>query len=177
VGPRIPSLWYDEWLTTEATSSGLVDAFRHAANREGMPPTYFVVMWGWTVADVFDAGSRDRLLLLNTHGNIASPLLSYSNGARPLGERESVSVDEIEVLVAKATTKPCNTLVGRACAFLFLGAPLPQPLAAEFTLESKRDLDQFVIERYRASRPVEVTKTDLVSPSDLPGALALVQRR
>ena len=44
------SFWYDEWLTTQAASGGLWDAFRHAANREGIPPTYFVLMWGWVRA-------------------------------------------------------------------------------------------------------------------------------
>ena len=41
------SLWYDEWLTTEAMSGGLVDVVRHTANREGIPPPFFVFMWGW----------------------------------------------------------------------------------------------------------------------------------
>jgi hypothetical protein len=41
------SLWYDEWLTTEATSGGLVDVVRHTANREGIPPPFFLLMWGW----------------------------------------------------------------------------------------------------------------------------------
>jgi hypothetical protein len=34
------SLWYDEWLTTEAVGGGLGDLIRHVANREGItPPT------------------------------------------------------------------------------------------------------------------------------------------
>jgi mannosyltransferase len=128
------------------------------------------------VADPFETGSRDRLLLLNVHGTIASPLLRYSEDARRLEEGETASVDEIDVLVAKPTSKPCNSLVGRACALVFLGAPLPQPLASEFTLESTDELDQFMLRRYRAPRPIRVTKADLVTPIDLPGALALVPR-
>jgi 4-amino-4-deoxy-L-arabinose transferase-like glycosyltransferase len=129
------------------------------------------------VADVFDTGSRDRLLLLNVHGNLASPLLSYADDARRLDDGESIKVDEIDVLVAKPTTKPCDSLVGRACALVFLGAPLPQPLASELSLVSTDDLDQFTVERYRSSRPIAVTKSDLVVPGDLPDALALVARR
>jgi hypothetical protein len=128
------------------------------------------------VADVFETGSRNRLLLLNVHGNLASPLLSYAKDARPLDEGATATVDEIDVLVAEATGKPCNALVGRACALVFLGAPLPQPLASQFTLEGRHDLDQFTVERYRSRRPIPVTKSDLVSPGDLPGALALVSR-
>jgi 4-amino-4-deoxy-L-arabinose transferase-like glycosyltransferase len=129
-----------------------------------------------SVADVFETGSRNRLLLLNVHGNLASPLLSYAKDARPLDEGATATVDEIDVLVAEATGKPCNALVGRACALVFLGAPLPQPLASQFTLEGRHDLDQFTVERYRSRRPIPVTKPDLVSPGDLPGALALVSR-
>ncbi|MDD9371953.1 MAG: hypothetical protein PV358_17670, partial [Acidimicrobiales bacterium] len=41
------SLWYDEWLTTEATSGGVGDVIRHVATREGITPPYFAVMWVW----------------------------------------------------------------------------------------------------------------------------------
>ncbi|HET6951453.1 MAG TPA: glycosyltransferase family 39 protein [Acidimicrobiales bacterium] len=41
------SLWYDEWLTTEATAGGLGDVLRHVARREGITPPYFLVMWVW----------------------------------------------------------------------------------------------------------------------------------
>jgi mannosyltransferase len=129
--------------------------------------------WG-SVADVFETGSRDRFLFLNLHGNLASPLLSYAKDARPLDEGATAAVDEIDVLVAKPTTKPCNALVGRACALVFLGAPLPQPIASQFTLEGRYDLDQFTVERYRSRRPVRVTKSDLVPSGNLSGALALV---
>jgi hypothetical protein len=127
-----------------------------------------------SVAEVFETGSRDRLLFLNLHGNLASPLFSYAGDTRALGDTEATTVDEIDLLVAKPTTKPCDALVGRACALLFLGAPLPQPIASQFTLEGTYDLDQFTLERYRSRRPIPVTKSDVVLPGDLPGALALV---
>ena len=41
------SFWYDEWLTTEAVSGSLPDLARHVANREGITPPYFVLMWVW----------------------------------------------------------------------------------------------------------------------------------
>jgi hypothetical protein len=81
------------------------------------------------------------------------------------------------VLVAKPTTKPCNFLVGPPCALVFLGAPLPKPIAGEFRLEERHELGQFTIDRYRATRPVAVTLAQLVTPQDLPGALALVNDR
>jgi len=41
------SLWYDEWLTTQAVDGGLGHLLRHVADREGITPTYFLVMWPW----------------------------------------------------------------------------------------------------------------------------------
>jgi mannosyltransferase len=130
-----------------------------------------------SVADAFETGTGDRLLLLNVHGSIASPLLSYAEDTRPLEEGDTTRVDEIDVVAAKPMTKPCNSLVGRACALIFLGAPLPPALANEFTLDETIDLDQFTLHRYRARAPVPVTKPGLVAPGDPRDALALVPRR
>jgi uncharacterized membrane protein len=47
VGLGSQSLWYDEWLTTEATQGGLRDLAHHVATREGITPPYFVLMWAW----------------------------------------------------------------------------------------------------------------------------------
>jgi hypothetical protein len=127
-----------------------------------------------SVADAFETRRPDRVLVLNAHGNLASPLLTYADDSRPLGDTESVTVDEIDVLGAKPTTKPCDLLVGRACAFIFLGGPLPEPLASEFTLDETRDLDQFTLRRYRADRPVRVTKSELVAPRNPADTLVLV---
>src|SRR5688500_8191296 len=41
------SLWYDEWVTTLATSGGAGDLAHHVATREGAGPPYFVLIWGW----------------------------------------------------------------------------------------------------------------------------------
>jgi hypothetical protein len=128
------------------------------------------------VAQASDAGRPDYVLVLNAHGNLASPLLRYAEHSRPLADTETVTVDEIDMLGAKSTTKPCNLLVGRACAFIFLGGPLPQALASEFTLEETRDLDQFTLDRFRADRPVPVTKSELVAPRNPSDGLALVSR-
>ena len=129
------------------------------------------------VAGIFETGGPNRLLLVNVHGTIASPLLWYAEDARPLDGGETVSVDEIDVLAAKPTTKPCNILVGRACALIFLGAPLPQPLASVFRLEATHELDQFTVRRYRSAQPIPVTTADLVTSTDLPQALVVVARR
>jgi len=129
------------------------------------------------VADAFETGRPDRVLVLNAHGNLASPLLRYAEDSRPLRDTQTVPVDEIDLLAAKPTTKSCNFLVGRACAFIFLGGPLPAPLASEFTLVETRNLDQFTLRRYRADQPVLVSTAELVAPGNPSDALALVSRR
>jgi hypothetical protein len=67
----------------------------------------------------------------------------------------------------------CNFLVGRACSLLFLGGPLPAPLADRFTLERTYELDQFTVERYTARSPVVVRPGDLVPPDSVPTALLI----
>ena len=42
------SLWYDEWLTSEAVDGGLSDLLTHVADREGIPPPFFALVWLWT---------------------------------------------------------------------------------------------------------------------------------
>src|SRR5262249_33771976 len=128
------------------------------------------------VARAFERGNGNRLLLLNVHGQLGSPLRYYLGDARPLGDSASAPVDEIDVLAAKPTEKPCNYLVGRACALIFLGAPLPEPIASEFTPAGTTEIDQFTVRRYRARTPVPVTKAELVTPTDLSDALSLVHR-
>src|SRR5262249_57260658 len=112
----------------------------------------------------------------SAQGNCATPLLRYADNPSPLGATETVTADEMDVLAVKPTTKPCNLLVGRACAFIFLGGPLPPPLASTFTLTETRDLSQFTLRRYRADRPVPLTKSELVAPQNPTDALVLVSR-
>jgi mannosyltransferase len=127
------------------------------------------------VADAVETGDGDRALVLNVGGTIARPLFHYLRDARALGNDASARVDEIDVLSIRPLGKPCNFLVGRACAFVFLGAPLPEPLASRLTLVDQIELDQFTIERYRVdSGSVTITKADLVVPDQLPGALVVV---
>src|SRR5262245_57698268 len=81
------SYWYDEWLTTEATSGGLVDALRHAAYREGIPPTYFAFMWGWV--RVFGDGELALRMVSALFGTATVPV-TYA-AARELGGRRAVA--------------------------------------------------------------------------------------
>lgn len=129
------------------------------------------------VADVLEAGTGPRLLVMNAYSNLGDPLRYYLEGERELADGETISVDDINIVVAKTSSAPCNWFVGRACSLLFLGAALPEPLAGEFTLDALVDLDQFTVERYRAREPVPVTKAALVTPVDLPGSLVLVAGR
>jgi hypothetical protein len=126
------------------------------------------------VADAFDAGAGSRVLVMNAYGNLAGPLRYYLADARELADGETISVDEIDVVVAEPADAPCNWFVGRVCGLLFLGAALPEPVASEFELDQRVDLDHFTVERYRADQPVPVTKPTLVPPLDLPNALVLV---
>src|SRR5262249_12750678 len=81
------SFWYDEWLTTEATTGGLVDAFRHAANREGIPPTYFALLWGWVRAF---GDSEVSLRFVSALFGVATVPVAYAT-ARELGGRPRVA--------------------------------------------------------------------------------------
>jgi mannosyltransferase len=127
------------------------------------------------VAAVDEAGDADRALVVNVGGIIARPLLRYLDDARALAGGETARVDEIDVLYVSPTSRPCDFLVGRACGFLFLGSPPPEPLASQLTLVERIELPQFAIERYRAEDgPLRVSRDDLVAADQRSGALVLV---
>lgn len=135
--------------------------------------------WG-EVARVFKSGDVDqnggRLLVLNAHGGLAAPLEHYlGRGARRLEPGDETLVSGIDIVVTKGTTAPCSMLIGSACAFVFLGAPLPPPLDSQFTLEQSIELDQFTINRYRADQPIPVTKEDVVRSGEVPDSLVLLR--
>jgi hypothetical protein len=117
----------------------------------------------------------DRALVLNTYHVLAQPLLRYleDTPSRVLQPGERARLDEIDVVVPRPTDRPCNALVGRSCALVFLGVPPPDPLASELHRAGRIELDQFTIDRYRPDRPVTVTIEDLV-PGDTSGALVVV---
>jgi mannosyltransferase len=128
------------------------------------------------VAEVFETGTADRTLVFNAFPLAGVPLRYYAHDVRRLGDTETTRVDEIDMVVYKATRKPCEFLVGRACSLVFLGAPLSEPLAAQFELADRIELDQFTVNRYRADRPVPVTKAELVAPGDPAVALVWVAK-
>jgi 4-amino-4-deoxy-L-arabinose transferase-like glycosyltransferase len=129
---------------------------------------------GWReVAEIAATGRDDRVLVVDTHRMLAQPLLHYLDAARPLGPDEQLAVEQIDIVVVERMDARCNFLVGRACALLFLGAPLPAPLADRFTLERTYELDQFIVERYTARSPVVVRPGDLVPPDSVPTALLI----
>jgi 4-amino-4-deoxy-L-arabinose transferase-like glycosyltransferase len=117
-----------------------------------------------SVAEVADGGSARRVLVVDTNGGQSSPLHRYLDGVGILEGEQTVLVDQIDVLVARPAGVPCNFLVGRACGFVFLGGPLPDPIAARFQLDERFVLDQFVVERYRADSPVELGRDELLQP-------------
>ena len=130
---------------------------------------------GWReVAEAHEAGGTgaaegrgERLLVVDLHGFLGLPLQKYLTDDRKLVAGEQATVRQIDVVVAKPTDRPCNLMVGLACALLFLGAPLPEPLAGRFELDERIDLDQFVLERYTAAEPVTMTPADLVRAENL----------
>jgi len=138
---------------------------------------------GWRdVADAHEAddvtgpAEGERLLVVDLHGGLAQPLERYLDGERRLGADEAVTVRQIDVVVAQPTDRPCNLFVGLACALIFLGAPLPEPVAAQLRLDERIDVDQFVLERYVADdhEPITVTPADLIRPENLGDSLLLV---
>lgn len=114
-----------------------------------------------------DPGAHARALIVDTNGGQSSPLHRYLPSATVLAPGDTVSIDRIDVLVARPAGVPCNFYVGRGCGFVFLGGPLPEPVADRFVLTERRGLDQFVVERYRADAPVTVAREDLLAvPED-----------
>ncbi len=81
------SLWYDEWLTAEATSGGVRDLVRHVATREGITPPYFAVMWVW--ARLFGDGEA-ALRSFSVVVGVATVPLAYAI-ARELGQQRRVA--------------------------------------------------------------------------------------
>ena len=81
------NIWYDEWLTTEATKSTLTHLFRHVNNREGIPPTYFLLMWGWV--RVFGR-SEAAFRSLGALAGIATVPVAYA-AVRAFGQRRAVA--------------------------------------------------------------------------------------
>ncbi len=112
------------------------------------------------------ARHETRAVVMNLHSGQGSPLFYYLDHEHPheLGNTERASIQELDILIAKPTSRPCSFLIGRACAFVFLGARLPAEVADPFALAERVELDQFVVERYRARRPVTVTKAAILGP-------------
>jgi mannosyltransferase len=79
------SLWYDEWLTTEAVGGGLGDLVHHVTDREGITPTYFVVTWGWV--RVFGDGDLALRLLPALAGIATVPVAYFAALAFDLSRR------------------------------------------------------------------------------------------
>jgi 4-amino-4-deoxy-L-arabinose transferase-like glycosyltransferase len=108
------------------------------------------------------AGHETRAVVMNLHGGQGQPLHYYLDDARALADSETARVRELDVLVANATSRPCSFLIGRACAMVFLGASLPDRLAAQFGPPERIDLGQFTVERYRADQPVPITTRNVL---------------
>lgn len=110
------------------------------------------------------AKPETRAVVMNVHGHQGFPLYYYLDHPRELDDAETAEIQELDILVAKPTTRPCSFLIGRACAMVFLGARLPEPLTSQFALAQRVELDQFTLERYRAPRPVALTKQAILGP-------------
>jgi uncharacterized membrane protein len=81
------SLWYDEWLTAGAVSGSVRQLLGHVASREGIAPSYFVLMWGWVrLFGDGEAAMRSVSALIGT----ATVPVAYAI-ARELGQRRTVA--------------------------------------------------------------------------------------
>lgn len=118
------------------------------------------------VAEEFASGTDGgRVLVVDAHGNLAGPLHHYlEDEARPLGPGETVRVDRIDVVMPAPVTAPCNWFVGRGCALIFLGSPLPGPVAQQFSPTEHVDLGSLAVTRYQAPEPVPVSAEALLGP-------------
>jgi 4-amino-4-deoxy-L-arabinose transferase-like glycosyltransferase len=157
---RDPQLQRSDWrAVAEAVDAGAADApgDEAAAGVADAP------------GDEAVAGVAEGALVLNVGGGQSSPLGRYLPGGRPLGPAETVVTDRVDVLVARSSEAPCNFFVGRACSFVFLGAPLPAPVADRFRLDERVELGQFFLDRYRADGPVRLGRDDLLDPADRAG--------
>ncbi|MGH9288852.1 MAG: hypothetical protein ACRD0V_11300 [Acidimicrobiales bacterium] len=56
-------------------------------------------------------------------------------------------IDRIDLVMPASVSTPCHWFVGRGCALIFLGAPLPEPLASEFSLAERIDLGSLAVVR------------------------------
>jgi hypothetical protein len=117
------------------------------------------------VAAVVAAGEPGTVLVVDAYGAMSRPLHRYLPSAQILLDGETTLTTEIDVLVARPLDVPCDFLVGRACAHLFLGTSLPAGVAGDFRIVEQVTLDQFVVERYRSARPVPVGRDDLLAPT------------
>lgn len=81
------SLWYDEWLTSSAVSGGVRQILRHVEKREGIAPTYFLLMHGWV--RLFGAGET-ALRSVSALAGTATVAVAYAI-ARELGLRRATA--------------------------------------------------------------------------------------
>src|SRR5918998_3137267 len=116
------------------------------------------------IAEVAATGDPATVLVVDSHGALSLPLARYLPDGEVLSEDRTVAVTEIDVLLPRRSRVPCDFLVGRACALLFLGAAASPVPNGSFRLAERVLLDQFVVERYRSDRPVRMGRGDLLAP-------------
>ena len=104
---------------------------------------------------------------MNFHGYLGRPLQRYLDDERVVASDESVTVDQIDFLIAKPTDRPCDGFIGLECTMIFLGFGPTEAIAPDLHLSERIELDQFTIERYDTDGPLTVSVEDLVPPNDL----------
>ena len=114
------------------------------------------------------------LLVMNFHGYLGRPLQRYLDDERVVASDESVTVDQIDFLIAKPTDRPCDGFIGLECTMIFLGFGPTEAIAPDLHLSERIELDQFTIERYDTDGPLTVSVEDLVPPNDLRYSLVLL---
>ena len=73
---------------------------------------------------------------MNFHGYLGRPLQRYLDDERVVASDESVTVDQIDFLIAKPTDRPCDGFIGLECTMIFLGFGPTEEIAPTCTSAS-----------------------------------------
>jgi mannosyltransferase len=128
------------------------------------------------VSHVVDHGPRARAVVVDSY--LGEPLLRYVHNSRALRPKKQVDVDAIDLVYRVPDPKlHCGRWSGLACeAFLF--PTLPKPLAKDFELVDRQELEGFVVNRYESRRKVTVNpKMLLTDPKVRRGFVLLPNER
>ena len=130
------ALWFDEFVTTQVVSRPFGDVLSAVAHREGSPPLYFVVTWGWVrLFGDSDVAIRSLSAVVGT----ATVPVMYALSSCVVGTRRSARVAAL--LMAVSPMAVWYSQEARAYSLLlFLGALSLLFLARAIKSRARSDL-------------------------------------